>query len=179
MRIKLPTMVITAAAAGLAIAAAAPVAAQASPASTTLAVPCSATTLATDITGATSGETLQLAPGCTYVLTSALPSVGTDLTFQGNSATLERSLTGSPPDFSLLKVTSGANVTINGVNFRNGDAPAYGGALYNDEGSVTLTGGTFSGNTTGEYGGAIYNDGALSVTGSTFTGNNGTTSYCA
>jgi hypothetical protein len=99
-------------------------------------VPCSASTLATDIGAATSGETLRLTPGCTYVLTSAGLSIltDTDLTLQGNGSTLERSLTGSPPAFSLLEVPTGDHVTISGLNFRNGDAGTYGGAIYNDEG---------------------------------------------
>jgi hypothetical protein len=151
IRVRFLKTVTAAAATGLAMAAAGPLGAQAA-ASSTVSVPCSATTLATDITGATSGETLLLTAGCTYVLTSALPPISTDLTLQGYSSTLERSLTGSPPDFSLLEVTSG-NVTINGLNFRNGDAAVYGGGISNDGGDVTVYASTFSGNTSGEYGG--------------------------
>ena len=109
MRVKFPKTAITAAAAGLAVAGAGPLAAQAASASvsSTVSVPCNAATLAADISAAPSGATLQLARACTYVLTSALPSIGTDLTLHGYSSTLERSLTGSPADFSLLEVTSG------------------------------------------------------------------------
>ena len=171
MRAKFPRTVITAAAAGLAVAAG-PLAAQAASASVSgsVWVPCNATTLATDIAGASSGEILVLTPNCTYVLTSALPDITADLTLRGYQSTLERSLTGSPPDFSLLDVTSGVSVSIIGVNFVNGAADAYGGAIEN-KGALTVSGGTFRGNTSGEYGGAIYNDGFLSLTGSTFTGN--------
>jgi predicted outer membrane repeat protein len=181
MRVRFPKTVIVATATGLAAAAAGPLAAQAASASVsvlgTVSVPCNASTLTTDITGAASGETLQLAPGCTYVLTSALPAIGADLTLRGHSSTLERSLTGGPPEFSLLEVTSGANVSISGVNFVNGDGVDYGGAIYNDGGAVTVSGGTFSGNVSSEYGGAIYNKGYLSVTGSTFTGNTAAPGY--
>jgi predicted outer membrane repeat protein len=171
MRAKFPRTVITAAAAGLAVAAG-PLAAQAASASVSgsVFVPCNPTTLVTDMAGAYSGEILMLAANCTYVLTSALPDITTDLTLRGYASTLERSLTGSPPDFSLLDVESDVDVNISGLNFVNGNGGNYGGAIYND-GALTLSGGTFSGNTAAEYGGAIYNEGFLSVTGATFTGN--------
>jgi predicted outer membrane repeat protein len=173
MRAKFPRTLITAAAAGLAVAAG-PLAAQAASASVsgTVFVPCNPTTLATDLAGASSGEVLMLASNCTYVLTSALPDITTDLTLRGFASTLERSLTGSPPDFSLLDVTSAVDVNISGLNFVNGAAADEGGAIDNDDdGALTVSGGTFSGNTSGEYGGAIYNDGFLSLSGATFTGN--------
>jgi predicted outer membrane repeat protein len=172
MRAKFPRTVITAVAAGLAVAAAGPLAAQSASASVVpkVSVPCNVSTLASDLSGAFSGETLQLAQGCTYVLASALPTISTDLTLLGHSSTLERSLSGSPPDFSILSVTAG-DVSISGVNFVNGHAASEGGGIYSDGGNVTVSGGTFSGNDAGDYGGAIYSDGALSVTGSTFTDN--------
>src|SRR6266581_9400950 len=52
------------------------------------AVPCSARALAAALASASSGATLSLATGCTYVLTAALPEVTQALTISGNNATL-------------------------------------------------------------------------------------------
>jgi hypothetical protein len=134
-------------------------------------VPCSASSLGAAISGATSGEVLQLAPGCTYWLYSALPNVNVSLTLQGTGkfTTIERS--SSAPPFGLLTVESGAHLTVNDVNFRNGSASPYGGAIFGDVGSITVNGGIFTGNQSGEYGGALYNQGPMTVKGATFINN--------
>ena len=51
-------------------------AALAAPAQGAVSVPCSAAALASAISGASSGETLNLAKFCVYKLTEALPDVG-------------------------------------------------------------------------------------------------------
>jgi predicted outer membrane repeat protein len=175
MRAKFAKTVLAAAAAGAVVTAGVGVAGPALGASGQL-VPCSASALSSAMTGATSGEVLQLAKGCTYVLSTALPDVSVNLTLQasGNFTTIERSSAGGTPNFSLLTVTSGARLTANNVNFRNGSSPGnFGGAIYGVNGSITVNGGTFSGNLSFQgYGGAIDAElGTLTVKGATFTGN--------
>jgi hypothetical protein len=82
-------------------------------------VPCSPAALAAAITGAISGQTLQLAPSCRYVLTAPLPAVSQNLTIQGRKATLQRSPLPATAQFSLLTVTAG-NLAVSQLNFRNG-----------------------------------------------------------
>src|ERR1017187_53004 len=77
----------------------------AAPTPATVLVPCSASALASDISAATSGETLLLTPGCTYYLHSALPDITTDLTIEGYGATLQRSYAPDTPDFTILTVS--------------------------------------------------------------------------
>ena len=92
------------------------------------------------------------------------------LTIQG-PGTIERSTALGTPAFSLLNVGKGGDRTVSQINFRNGNAVAYGGAIYGEGGPVTVHGGTFTENHSGEYGGAIYNEDGLTVTGTAFTGN--------
>jgi predicted outer membrane repeat protein len=133
-------------------------------------VPCSASALAAALSSASSGDTLFLAPGCTYELTAALPNITTDLHIVGNGATLERSYAPGTPDFTILTVTGG-NLTLIGVDFRNGICH-HGGAIYNDGGNVTVRGGTFIGNRALYYGGAIANySGYVTVLHARFIGN--------
>src|SRR5580692_848195 len=144
-------------------------AALAAPAQGAVSVPCSAAALASAITGASSGETLNLAKFCVYKLTEALPEVGTDLTINGNQSTIERSYASGTDDFTILD--NDGELVLNKVNFRNGDSDSdFAGAIYNDD-ELTVNGGTFTGNTSNEYGGAIYNEDDATVTGSTFTSN--------
>lgn len=119
--------VLAVAAAGAAVAAGVG-AAQPALAVTEVAVPCSATALASAISGATSGETLNLATGCTYMLTEALPVVHVSLTLQatGTFTTIERSSANGTPTFRLLEVDSGAHLTVDNVNFRNGSGDTFG-----------------------------------------------------
>jgi predicted outer membrane repeat protein len=137
-------------------------------------VPCRAPALSEALSTASDGETLILAPGCTYELRDALPAVTTRLTIVGLGSTLRRSDAPGTPSFSILTVadTAGADLTVVGVGFGNGGGPSddYGGAIDNG-GTVTVRGGTFQDNSTGEYGGAIYNDGTLRVSEATFAGN--------
>jgi predicted outer membrane repeat protein len=162
-------------------------AALAAPASSTVSVPCNAYALFLAITQAHNGETLYLAPGCTYYLPDALPAIRADLTIVGYHSTLTR--TRNAGSFSLLTAGVGgcgvdlavhpgngdcaaADLTVINVNFTDGGGSGTdeGGAIQN-RGTLDVEGGTFSGNKTGEYGGAIYNDGHMTVTNATFTGN--------
>ena len=85
-------------------------------------VPCSAAALASAISGASSGETLNLAKFCVYKLTEELPDVDTDLTINGNQSTIERSYASGTDDFTILE--NDGDLVLNGVSFRNGDSEA-------------------------------------------------------
>jgi hypothetical protein len=70
-------------------------------------VPCNTPALISAISDASSGQKLQLAFGCTYLLTAALPDIDTNLTIVGFGANLERSGAEDTPDFTILTVTAG------------------------------------------------------------------------
>jgi predicted outer membrane repeat protein len=144
--------------------------AQDSLADTPVSVPCNTQALASAITSATDGVTLNLAASCVYALKAPLPVIGHDLTITGNAATLDCAISLADA-FTLLSVNAGT-LTISQLNFRNGaDAISATG-----NGSVAITGGTFRGNHA-VNGGAISSVtgmGSLSVTGATFTGNTAT-----
>jgi predicted outer membrane repeat protein len=143
-------------------------AAPAKPGSTYL-VPCNGYALYEAVKNADDGDTLVLAPGCTYYLYDGLETMRT-ITIVGHNSTITRGR--GADDFSLLTVSDceSADVTVINVNFTNGGGDIlYGGAIDN-ENELTVQGGTFSGNEA-EYGGAIYNDGGMKVTGATFTHN--------
>jgi hypothetical protein len=134
-------------------------------------VPCRPTALAAAITGAVSGETLQLAPSCRYVLTAPLPAVSQNLTIQGRKATLERSSLPATAQFSILTVAAG-NLAVSQLNFRNGN----GGAITFDPlttGSLSVTEASFTDNTGGAVNFGQFASGALSVIQSAFTRNTG------
>jgi predicted outer membrane repeat protein len=163
-------------------------AALAAPASSTYLVPCNAYALNLAIGHAHYGETLDLAPGCTYDLPYALPIIKTHLTIVGNQTTLTR--TWDAGSFSLLSVgecTGGGGITnensddpplcmsdltVIKVNFTGGGGSDTdeGGAI-DSRGTLYVEGGTFSENNASEYGGAIYNEGHMTVNNATFTGN--------
>jgi predicted outer membrane repeat protein len=151
-------------------------------------VPCNTPALTSALSGASNGEKLQLAFGCTYQLTAPLPTIDTNLTIVGFGATLERSEADGTPRFTILAV-DGGDVTFVEVNFRNGsgyrndcgvvrgecaeaDDNYSAGAIANRGGSITVLGGTFTDNYSENYGGAIANDdGTLTMTSTYFIDN--------
>lgn len=125
----------------------------------------------------TSGDTLSLAPHCTYWVSAQLPSVMNTLTIDGNGASIVRNTDSA---FSIFVVGTAGDLTLDNVNVKNGGGSGIdGGAIDVTSSSATLNvdGGTFSDNsadyneTDGGYGGAIYNLGTLTVDGATFTDN--------
>jgi predicted outer membrane repeat protein len=154
-------------------------------------VPCSAAALTAAIKGSSSGETLSLAPLCSYGLSAALPPIVEKLTIEGNHSTLEGQ-NASAPDFAILTVGSlsgshAGTLTVCNLNI-SGGAPG----INLLSGAVSVSGGRFSGNATaiesfsyttlqvsgatftdnsGGWGGAISGTDSVSVTNSTFTRN--------
>jgi len=146
-------------------------------------VDCSTPDLVTAMTypNYASGDTLVLAPHCTYWVTAALPTIMHTLTIEGNNDNIVR--THSAAAFSVFIVGCEAgNLTLENVNVSNGGGAGIdGGAIHMDPGTVHVYGGTFSDNNAdylepnGGDGGAIYNfDGDLTVSGATFTDNSAT-----
>ena len=148
-------------------------------------VPCSATALASAISHAAAGDTLSLAPGCTY-RRADLPVVNGDLAITGNGATLKEG-SGLEVDSGTLTVTNLnfrksrivehrlGHLAVNGGTF-TGNTADNGGAIDVDapaDGSFTVTGATFIRNTATGNGGAIYeyNDFGGGIIDCTFTGN--------
>ena len=141
-------------------------------------VPCNTPALISAIDDASSGQKLQLAFGCTYLLTAPLPDIDTNLTIVGFGANLERSE--DTQDFTILTVTAG-DLNLIEVNFYNGgegfgdddDDYDLAGAIVNNGGNISVLGGTFEGNASDEYGGAIYNASGTLALNSTYFGYNG------
>jgi hypothetical protein len=154
-----------------------PVAAQAQPAS----VACSETALVTAVTSANAagGGTVTLTPGCVYTLTashgndgvhgpSGLPIITTPITFEGNANTITRAATASA--FRIAQTAPAGGITLKAVTISGGHAAttgqSNGGGILNF-GAVTLTGSTLTGNAADGVGGGIYSTGTPAA--ATFT----------
>lgn len=145
----------------------------------TIPVACSEAALVTAVTTANSSlvpDTLALTPGCTYSITAshgsaangqeALPEITTpiEMTVTAGSTTTIRRASLLP--FRIAEVSTTGSLTLTaGVTFTNGSAAGDGGAILNF-GAVTLTGSSLSGNTATSNGGGIYNglNGTLTTT---------------
>ncbi len=150
--------------------------ASASAAAAVTRVPCRTPALVSAVSGAASGATLNLARGCTYVLTAALPEVTRDLTINGNGATLHRSTRADTPAFTILTIAAEAEVALNRLSFTNGS----GAIMVKYIARLTVTGGVFRGNTAAN-GGAIGTTAfprteatTVNVAGASFIGNRAT-----
>ena len=89
-----------------------------------------------------------------------------------NLVTVDGGGTGIPENGTAF-VVNGTNAAINNLNINNGDASdgGNGGAITNF-GTITVSGSSFTGNQAAVSGGGIFNvGGAVTVIGSTFTGN--------
>ncbi len=108
-------------------------------------------------------------------LTAALPAITTPITIEGNGNTISRQ-TGSP-DFRILTVTSGGNLTLNSATVSGGTAPGgfptgYGGGIYARSATLTVNDSTLSNNLAVGWGGGIFAwSVALTVNNSTISSN--------
>ena len=74
------------------------------------------------------------------------------------------------PEMRLLRVDTGAHLSLDDVTLQNGNLPQQnGGGIYN-AGTLTVTNATLTGNSAGQ-GGGVYNAGTLSVADSSFANN--------
>jgi hypothetical protein len=127
--------------------------ASAAPASSN--VPCNQAALEAAIAG---GGTINLTPGCHYLLTSSpdktengLPVVASQIIVSGNGATIDGSNA-----FRVFEVDGpGGNLTLNNVTITGGSAVDFGGGIANIGGTVTLNRSQVTGNTAAVAGGGI------------------------
>jgi predicted outer membrane repeat protein len=136
-------------------------------------------------------DTLELHPGCFYMLTANLPQISRDARIIGNGATID-----GADQFRLLSTVGavrltlenltlqhaywgngaalympGGTLTIQGVTFRRNRALGEGGAVWMYIGNLQVINSTFEGNSA-DSGGAIYmNAGSVEIRGSLFTEN--------
>lgn len=148
------------------------------------------TDTAVDACPAGSGaDTIVLAAGATYTLTSAanttgagLPVVDSDITIDGNGATVTRSTAPGTPGFRIFTQSAGT-LTLDRVTVSNGDVPAIngqpgiGGGIDNAAGTLIVTDSTISGNRVEPgggvdgRGGGVFVNGPFTLTDSTVSGN--------
>jgi predicted outer membrane repeat protein len=127
-----------------------------------------------DIAG---NQTLSLGAGCTFTLSTidngdnGLPEITSAVGIQGNGDTITRSSGGNTPLFRFFETASAGNLTITGLTLTNG--AGFSGGAISGTGPVTVSNSTFSGNNASDGdGGAIFNNAAvLTVGNTTFTGN--------
>jgi len=98
------------------------------------------------------GGSVNLAPGCTYPLTSAfsgedgLPAVMTPITVNGNGSTIA----GNDTDFRVFEVDGpGGKLTLQSVTITGGNVPDFGGGILDDGARLTLNRSVVTGNTAG------------------------------
>jgi CSLREA domain-containing protein len=109
-------------------------------------------------------DTISFSVSGTITLTSALPSISSDVTVSaGGLITVD-----GADSFRPFTVSSGTAI-LAGLSVVGGRTTLSGGGIANF-GTLTVTGSTISGNTAGS-GGGIANFGTLTVTGSTISGN--------
>jgi len=132
----------------------------------TIPVACSETALvaAVDLANSTpTSDTLVLAGGCTYGITTAhggatnaLPVITTPIQMTGPATITNASLAGLGM-FRIAEVGPTGNLTlVTGVAFTRGNVLGDGGGILN-RGAVTLTGSTLTGNTATGNGGGLAN----------------------
>ncbi|WP_410644321.1 hypothetical protein [Amycolatopsis sp. lyj-346] len=132
----------------------------------TIPVACSETALVAAVNLANStptSDTLSLAGGCTYGMTTAhggtanaLPVITTPIQLTG-PATITNASPAGLGMFRIAEVGPTGNLTlITGVAFTRGNVVGDGGAILN-RGAVTLTGSTLTGNTATGNGGGLAN----------------------
>lgn len=103
---------------------------------------------------------------------NGLPAITSDITLNGNGATVERSTADAIPYFRLFQINNGASLSLTNITLANGST-AYDGAGIYSTGTMTVTFSTFDQNGGETYlGGAIYNQGGtLDISDSAFTNN--------
>ncbi len=143
-------------------------------------VPCSADTLIAAITlgNARGGAVLDLAKGCTYLLTATidgagLPAITAPITLNGGThTTITRAA--AAPLFRIITVDAGGKLTLNHMKITGGQTAAGvdgGGILVNPGGAATIVHSTIVGNISGRHGGGVANTGTTTIRRSTVSRN--------
>jgi hypothetical protein len=122
-------------------------------------------------------DTINLAPGGTYTLTAVnnadngLPIITSEITINGNGATIERSSVAGTPDFRIIYIAgpNAGDLTLNEVSIKGGRLFASGAGIQNF-GTLKVIDGLVTGNR-GDGGAGIYNRGVVELINSTVSGN--------
>jgi len=125
-----------------------------------------------------SGATINLAPFCTYQLTTAsspnamlgdtgLPAIASRITLNGFHTTIA----GNNSTFRILLVTGSGNLTLNGLTITGGNTPGPGGGIFNLEGTLVLNHSRVTGNASA---GGMMSAGGGIASGTMGTGPSGT-----
>ena len=107
--------------------------------------------------------------GATYGGTqSALPFITSDITIEGNGATIQR----TNGNMRILDIGQAGNLTLNSSVITGGNSDSRGGGILNSA-TLTINDSTISNNQAATWGGGVYNfgDGSLTVNSSTISGN--------
>lgn len=120
-----------------------------------------------------SGADMIVLPTGTQTLTSAytnyfgptgLPVITSQITIEGNGATISRSK--KVPEFRLIAVSSTGDLTLQNMTLGGALSTHYVGGAVLNHGTLTITSSIISGNTA-ENGGGVFNSGTLSISDST------------
>ena len=103
---------------------------------------------------------------------NGLPSISTDITINGGSSTIARSVEVGTPEFRFLYVEASRDLKLNDLTLTSGSAQDSNGEAIRSVGSITITNSALTGNTA-VRGGAINNDGTLTLVDSTIRNNPG------
>ncbi|HEX6450808.1 MAG TPA: hypothetical protein VF060_15260 [Trebonia sp.] len=155
-------------------------AAPAAQASTGRTLPCDTPALIAAINAANSGggATINLAPKCTYKLTTAaspntmlgdtgLPVITSRITLNGYRTTIA----GNDSTFRILMVTGSGKLTLQGLTITGGNTPGPGGGIFNLEGMLVLNHTRITGNSSA---GGMMSAGGGIASGTLGTGPTGT-----
>ena len=131
-------------------------------------------------------DTITLAENGVYTLTeifdpivggrTGLPGITSEITINGNGATIERSSVEGTPEFRILYVSPEGDLRLDNITIRNGEVSDGAGGGICNEGEMTVTNSTFSDNLA-DVGGGIVNLGIqsqLSISNTIFSGNSAT-----
>ena len=114
------------------------------------------------------GGTVKLTKDITLTQELVVPS-GIEVTLDLNGKTLDRGLDTPQENGSVIRIESGATLTLSdGTGYNagtvTGGASQNGGGIFN-EGTLVIEGGTVKGNKASDNGGGIYNGGTLTLSG--------------
>lgn len=101
------------------------------------------------------------------------PVVTSEITINGNGSVFD---TSGAPDLRFLAVGSTGDLTVDDLTMQNAAVSGGsngGGAIFSDGGALTVTNSTFSGNESSSGGAILVDGGTLDITDSTFNGNDG------
>lgn len=131
--------------------------------------------------GSSNSDTITFTVVGTISLTSALPSIASDMSINGPGAsqlTVRRSTAGGTPNFRIFTINPSVTALFSGLTISNGNAAGgsfpsdAGGGVLNDGGTVTLNDLVVSGNTATSPGGGVDNTGGtMMISDSTISNN--------